>query len=157
MSGPDLHIALYHPEIPQNTGNIGRLCLGVDATLHLVHPLSFRTDEKAVRRAGLDYWKQIRLVEHPSEDAFWSWVGARPVRLYSSHGKAPYTACAYARGDVLLFGRETKGLPPELVEARGAYHIPMIGPTRSLNLANAVAVVVYEALQQLQPALFSGG
>ena len=152
---PDLHVALYHPEIPQNTGNIGRLCLGIDATLHLVHPLAFDTSEKAVRRAGLDYWKHVRRVEHESEEAFWAWVADRPVHLFSSHGRRPYTACPYAPGDVLLFGRETVGLPSELVEARGAWHIPMTGPTRSLNLANAVAVVVYEALQRLEPALFA--
>lgn len=151
---PELHVALYHPEIPQNTGNIGRLCLGIDATLHLVHPLSFDTSEKAVRRAGLDYWKDVRKVEHPDEDAFWAWVGERRVHLFSSHGAAPYTRARYAWDDVLLFGKETVGLPPELVAARGAWHIPMPGTTRSLNLANAVAVVSYEALRQLRPALF---
>ncbi len=151
----DLHVALYHPEIPQNTGNIGRLCLAVDATLHLVHPLSFDTSEKAVRRAGLDYWKQVRLVEHPDEISFWSWVGERRVHLYSSHGTRPYTACAYAPGDVLLFGCETVGLPEDLVSARGAWRIPMIGATRSLNLANAASIVVYEALRQLEPQLFA--
>lgn len=152
---PDLHVALYHPEIPQNTGNIGRLCLGLDATLHLVRPLSFDIDEKAVRRAGLDYWKHVRLVDHADEDAFWSWVGDRRVHPFSSHGERPYTACRYERGDVLLFGRETVGLPPELVASRGAFHIPMIGPIRSLNLANAVSVVCYEALRQLRPDLFA--
>jgi tRNA (cytidine/uridine-2'-O-)-methyltransferase len=155
MTGPDLHIALYHPEIPQNTGNIGRLCLGLDATLHLVHPLAFDTSEKAVRRAGLDYWKHVKLVEHPDEDAFWAWAEGRRIHLFSSHGAQPYTSVAYAEGDVLLFGRETVGLPPELVAARGALHIPMIGATRSLNLANAVAVVAYEALRQLRPSLFA--
>lgn len=151
----DLHVVLYHPEIPQNTGNIGRLCLGLDATLHLVHPLSFQTDEKAVRRAGLDYWKHVRLMEHPDEAAFWAWAADRRVHLFSSHGQRPYSACRYERGDVLLFGRETVGLPPELVAARGAFHIPMVGPIRSLNLANAVAVVCYEALRQLEPDLFA--
>ena len=152
---PDLHVALYHPEIPQNTGNIGRLCLGLDATLHLVRPLSFDIDEKAVRRAGLDYWKHVKLVEHTDEDAFWAWVADRRIHLYSSHGERPYTTCRYERGDVLLFGRETVGLPPELVASRGAFHIPMIGPIRSLNLANAVSVVCYEALRQLEPDLFA--
>lgn len=151
---PDLHVALYHPEIPQNTGNIGRLCLGIDATLHLVHPLSFDTSEKAVRRAGLDYWKDVRLIEHADEATFWAWVGDRRVHLFSSHGEAPYTRAAYAWEDVLLFGRETTGLPPELVAARGAWRIPMPGATRSVNLSNAVAIVAYEALRQLRPALF---
>lgn len=151
---PRFHIALYHPEIPQNTGNIGRLCLGIGARLHLVHPLSFDTSEKAVRRAGLDYWREVDRIEHPDEDHFWRWVGGRRVHLYSSHGAAPYTRCRHALDDVLLFGRETVGLPPELVAARGAWQIPMPGPIRSLNLANAVSVVAYHALAQLEPALF---
>jgi tRNA (cytidine/uridine-2'-O-)-methyltransferase len=150
----ELHVALYHPEIPPNTGNIGRLCLGVGATLHLVHPLSFDTSEKAVRRAGLDYWKHVKRVEHADERSFWDWASERRVHLFSSRGSRPYTACVHAPGDVLLFGKETSGLPDDLIDARGAYFIPMTGPTRSLNLANAVAVVVYSALQQLQPDLF---
>ena len=129
--------------------------MGVGATLHLVHPLAFDTSEKAVRRAGLDYWKHVSKIEHPNEDAFWGWVADRPVHLFSSHGKRPYTVCPYAQGDVLVFGRETAGLPETLVAERGAWHIPMTGPTRSLNLANAVAVVVYAALQRLEPPLFA--
>jgi tRNA (cytidine/uridine-2'-O-)-methyltransferase len=154
LSERSFHVALYHPEIPQNTGNIGRLCLAVDATLHLVHPLSFDTDEKAVRRAGLDYWKYVRLVEHEDEAAFWAWVGARQVWPFSSHGDAPYTRIRFAPGDVLLFGRETVGLPADVIEARGAHTIPMVGATRSLNLANAASIVAYEALRQLRPELF---
>jgi tRNA (cytidine/uridine-2'-O-)-methyltransferase len=155
MARHDLHLALYHPEIPQNTGNIGRLCLGIDATLHLVHPLSFDVSEKAVRRAGLDYWKHVRLLEHPDEEAFWAWAAGRRVHLFSSHGKRPYTAIDWQPGDVLLFGRETVGLPKELVAERGAWSIPMIGATRSLNLANAVSIVAYEALQALAPEVFA--
>lgn len=154
MSEPVLHVALYHPEIPQNTGNVGRLCVGIGARLHLVRPLSFDTSAAAVRRAGLDYWRHLDLADHPDEDAFWSWAGDRRVHLYSSHGTAPYTRAGYARGDVLLFGCESVGLPRALVEERGAFQIPMTGPVRSLNLSNAVAVVAYEALRQLEPALF---
>lgn len=150
----DLHIALYHPEIPQNTGNIGRLCVAVEATLHLVHPLSFDTSEKAVRRAGLDYWRHVALVEHRDEAAFWRWAEGRRVLAYSSHGERSYTACRHLPGDVLLFGRETVGLPRELVERLGGWRIPMTGPVRSLNLANAVSIVTYEAYRQLRPALF---
>lgn len=154
MADPLLHIALYHPEIPPNTGNVGRLCVGLGLRLHLVHPLGFSTDDRAVRRAGLDYWRHVDVVEHADEEAFWAWVGERPIHLFSSHGAGPYTACPYAPGDVLLFGRESVGLPPGLVEARGAWRIPLTGPIRSLNLSNAVAVVAYQALQRLQPALF---
>lgn len=152
---PVFHIALYHPEIPPNTGNIGRLALGIGATLHLVHPISFDISEKAVRRAGLDYWKHVSLVEHADEDAFWAWAEGRRVHLYSSHGVRPHTAAAYERGDVLLFGRETVGLPRELVAARGAWRIPMTGPIRSLNLANAVSIVAHHCLHVIEPAAFT--
>lgn len=107
-----------------------------------------------MRRAGLDYWKHVDLVEHSDEAAFWAWAGERRVHLFSSHGAGVYTDCPYAAGDVLLFGRETVGLPRALVAERGAWRIPMSGPTRSLNLGNAVAVVVYQALQRVRPALF---
>ncbi|MCB9676787.1 MAG: tRNA (cytidine(34)-2'-O)-methyltransferase [Alphaproteobacteria bacterium] len=157
MAGPTdpvLHVVLYTPEIPPNTGNAGRLCLGIGARLHVVHPIPFQMDEKAVRRAGLDYWKHVDLQEHADAAAFWSWAEGRRVFLYSSHGDRPYTAPTYARGDVLVFGCETSGLPRELVAERGAYTIPMTGPIRSLNLSNAVAVVVYGALRDVAPALF---
>ncbi len=154
---PDLHIALYHPEIPQNTGNIGRLCVGLDLALHLVHPIAFSLEERYVRRAGLDYWRSVDLHEHADAGAFWAWAEGRRVHLFSSHGARPYTSAPYAKGDVLVFGRESVGLPPELVTARGAWRIPMSGPTRSLNLANAVAVVAYGALQSVRPSLFADG
>lgn len=157
MEDASVHVALYHPEIPPNTGNAGRLCVAVGGVLHVVHPIPFQMDEKAVRRAGLDYWKHVRLVEHADEAAFWRWAEGRRVHLFSSHGQAPYTAVRYRRGDVLLFGRETVGLPPDLVAARGAYRIPMEeGPIRSLNLSNAVAVVVYEAMRHVRPEWFPG-
>jgi tRNA (cytidine/uridine-2'-O-)-methyltransferase len=154
MASPDLHIALYHPEIPPNTGNIGRLCLGIGAALHVVHPIGFSMDAKTVRRAGLDYWRQVDLREHANEDAFWSWVGDRTVHLFSKRGGSSFAQCPFASGDVLLFGCETVGLPRDLIEARGAYRIPMTGPTRSLNLSNAVAVIAYQALLTVQPELF---
>ncbi|MCA9571157.1 MAG: tRNA (uridine(34)/cytosine(34)/5-carboxymethylaminomethyluridine(34)-2'-O)-methyltransferase TrmL [Myxococcales bacterium] len=155
MTDPCLHIVLYHPEIPPNTGNVGRLCLGLGLRLHLVHPLGFSTDAKAVRRAGLDYWQHVDLVEHAHEDAFWRWAEGRRVFLYSSHGERPFTSVRHERGDVLVFGQETVGLPKELVAARGALTIPMSGPIRSLNLSNAVAVVTYHALQAVEPGLFA--
>lgn len=154
MAGCGIHIALYHPEIPPNTGNIGRLCVGVGATLHVVHPIGFSMDEKAVRRAGLDYWPHLDLVEHESEEAFWAWAADRTVHLFSARGSRPYTEAPYSEGTVLLFGRETVGLPRSLVAERGSWRIPAPGPVRSLNLANAVAVVVYEALQRVRPQLF---
>lgn len=154
MHDPVLHIALLEPEIGPNAGSIGRLCLGVGARLHLVHPLGFQTDEKAVRRAGLDYWKHVDVVEHVDASAFWSWAAGRRVHLFSARAPRPYTALRFARGDVLLFGRESVGLPAELLARHPAWCIPQRGPIRSLNLANAVSVVTYGALQQLDPALF---
>lgn len=152
MSAPLLHIALYHPEIPPNTGNVGRLCVGLGAALHVVHPIAFSMDAKQVRRAGLDYWKHVDLHEHADEAAFWAWAEGRRVHLYSAHGEGSYTQATYQPGDVLLFGCETRGLPDALVAERGAWRIPMRpGPIRSLNLSNAVAVVAMEAVRQLQP------
>ena len=150
-----LHIALLNPEIPQNTGNIGRLCLGLELTLHLVHPLGFSTDTKAVRRAGLDYWKHVAVQEHADAAAFFDWVGARRVLAFSSHSRTPYTQAPFAPGVVLLFVRESVGLPPEIRQAHDAYTIPMSGETRSLNLSNAVAVIAYQAMQSVRPSLFS--
>jgi tRNA (cytidine/uridine-2'-O-)-methyltransferase len=154
VQSPPLHIALYHPEIPQNTGNIGRLCLGIGARLHLIHPLGFSTDQKAVRRAGLDYWKHVDVCEHRSDQAFFDWAGDRVIHALSSHAVAPYTACPCASGDVLLFGPESAGLPSEILTRLPSYKIPMTGPTRSLNLSNAVAVVAYGLMQTVHPELF---
>ena len=157
MAAPPLHIALIQPEIGPNTGNIGRLCLGVGARLHLIHPLGFSTSDKAVRRAGLDYWKHVDCVEHTDLTAFWSWLTEDPARrfhLMSTRGSRPYTAATYRREDVLIFGRESKGLPASLVDTHGALRIPMPGPIRSLNLANAAAIVTMTALQQILPELF---
>ena len=151
-----LHVVLVNPEIPPNTGNVGRLCVAVDATLHVVHPIPFQMDAKAVRRAGLDYWKHVRLVEHADTDAFWSWAEGRRVHLFSSHGRASYLDCPYQDDDVLVFGRETVGLPREWVEERGGYHVPMApGPIRSLNLGNAAAIVVYAAVARIRPPWFA--
>ena len=151
---PRFHIALLNPEIGPNTGNIGRLSLGVGARLHLVHPLGFRTDEKAVRRAGLDYWKHVDVQEHADEQSFLRWVGSRPLHLFSARGERAYARCPFEPGSVLLFGRESRGLPDHLITAHGAFRIPIEGSVRSLNLANAVAVVAYAALQRVEPALF---
>jgi len=144
------------PEIPGNTGNIGRLALGLGARLHLVRPLGFETGEKAARRAGIDHWAHVDLQEHADEAAFFSWAAGRKVHLFSSHGAGCFTQVDFQTGDVLLFGCESVGLPSRLVKEHGAWRIPLEGPVRSLNLSNAVAVVSYQALQQIQPALFSG-
>ncbi len=152
MAEPLFHVALIHPEIPQNTGNIGRMCLGVGARLHLVHPLGFSVGEPAVRRAGLDYWKSVDVLEHPDLTAFWAWVGERRTWCMTAHGATVYTNVPYAPGDVLVFGRESVGLGA-IADGRNTVRIPMVG-TRSLNLSNAAAVVAYAALARLRPELF---
>ena len=150
-----LHIALYEPEIPQNTGNIGRLCLGLGAQLHLIHPLGFQIDEKAVRRAGLDYWKHVSLREHASFAEFMDWVGQRKVFALSTKSTASAWDVTFGPGDVLLMGPETRGLPLDVREATIPIRIPMTGHIRSLNLANATAIVAYQAISQINPSWFS--
>ncbi len=151
---PVLHIALMNPEIGPNAGNIGRLCLGIGARLHLIHPLGFQTDDKAVRRAGLDYWRHVDVVEHQSSEAFWAWAHGRSVYPFTTKSKDSYAQITFARGDILLFGPESRGLAESVLSQRGGWTIPMTGPIRSLNLSNAVAVVAYAALQQLEGDLF---
>ena len=153
--GAILHVVLYQPQIPQNTGNIARTCAAVGAELHLVEPLGFSVSESAVRRAGLDYWSEVTVHRHAGLDPVLAAgsPGRGQLVLLSTHGTRPYTQVGYRRGCYLLFGNETAGLPAEL---RARYEgvtarIPMRRGLRSLNLANAVAVVVYEALRQLAP------
>lgn len=154
MDDPCVHVVLMNPEIPGNTGNVGRLCVGVGARLHLVHPLGFDTSEKAVRRAGLDYWRSVDLMEHDNIEAFLRWSTGRPVMAFSARATRSYAAVDYPEGSVLLFGRETVGLPEHVVQRFDAVSIPAPGPVRSLNLSNAVAVGVYHALHQIRPAWF---
>jgi tRNA (cytidine/uridine-2'-O-)-methyltransferase len=154
---PGLHIALIHPQIGPNAGNIGRLCLGIGACLHLVHPLGFSTSDKAVRRAGLDYWKHVRCIEHPDLDGFLTWAGGRRVFAYSARSQKTFTEVTHKAGDVLVFGREADGLPSSLKNHWPVLQIPIAGPIRSLNLSNAVAIVAYGALAQVRPELFPPG
>ena len=147
-----LHVALWEPEIPPNTGNIARLCAATGAVLHLIGRLGFRLDDRHLRRAGLDYWPHVAIRQHATFDAFASALdGARVIPLSSKTERA-YTRIGYRDGDCLLFGSESKGLP-ETVLARyadTAVTIPMpAGRARSLNLATAVGIVLYEALRQL--------
>ena len=147
-----LHVVLYQPEIPPNTGNVIRLCANTGARLHLIHPLGFRLDDARLRRAGLDYHEYARVEEHADLAAFIATV--RPPRLFalSTRGTRGYHTVAYRAGDALLFGPETRGLPADVLAQLGAEHVlrlPMAADNRSLNLSNAVAVVVYEAWRQL--------
>ena len=147
-----LHVALYEPEIPANTGNVGRLCVGAGAALHLVGRVGFRLDDRTVRRAGLDHWRQVELFRHATLEEFENSLRGGRAFCFSARAAVPYTRVRYEPGDALLFGGESQGLPPEVVARYGgrALCIPMpSGKVRSLNLANAVAIALYEALRQL--------
>lgn len=146
-----LHIVLVEPEIPPNTGNVSRLCAGLGAHLHLIGKLGFSIDDRHLKRAGLDYWEHVKLHLHADFEAFEAaHPEARPI-FTSSHAEHLHTDWRYERDDFLVFGRETSGLPRELLARHPdrTVRIPHWGPVRSLNLSNAVAVVAYEAMRQL--------
>jgi tRNA (cytidine/uridine-2'-O-)-methyltransferase len=145
------HVVLYQPEIPPNTGNIIRLCANTGSVLHLVGPLGFELDDRKLRRAGLDYREWATLREHSTLAAFETAV--QPARLWalSTRGSRPYTLPGYRPGDAFLFGPETRGLPRDLLQTIGedaVLRLPMVASSRSLNLSNTVAVVIYEAWRQ---------
>ena len=147
-----LHVVLYRPEIPPNTGNIIRLCANTGCDLHLVGPLGFELDEPRLRRAGLDYREWTRIREHASLDAFDATHAPRRTFAFSTRSETRYCDVTFGRGDALLFGPETSGLPDSVLARypRGRrLHIPMRPESRSLNLSNAVAIAVYEAWRQL--------
>ncbi len=160
-----LHVALWEPEIPPNTGNVARLCAATGARLHLIGRLGFRTDDRSLKRAGLDYWHAVDVVRHATWEEFEASItpspptplpqGARGARVWLIDNPAPtpYTRATFTDGDMLLFGSESKGLPPHLREQFAArlIGIPMpTGAVRSLNLATAVGIVLYEALRQIE-------
>ncbi len=145
------HVVLFEPEIPPNTGNIIRLCANAGAGLHLVHPLGFTMEDRQLRRAGLDYreWASVR--EHADLEAFVATIAPARLLALTTRGVSPYQQARYAAGDALLFGPESRGLPAQLLETlpeAQRLRIPMVPGSRSLNLSNAVAVVLYEAWRQ---------
>jgi len=151
---PRLHVVLYQPEIPHNTGSVGRTCVAAGVKLWLVRPLGFRMDDYYLRRAGLDYWEHL---EFEIVDD-WAALTARlpgPYWFFSKKAGPSYTAVRYAAGDVLVFGNESQGLPDSLLQSSEgrALRIPTRPEVRSLNLSNAAAIVIYEALRQFE----SGG
>ena len=150
------HVVLVEPEIPPNTGNIARLCLATGAHLHLVGPLGFSLDDRQLRRAGLDYWPQVQKTVWASWGEFWqpprSTPPAKRAFFLTTKATRPYHAVGFQRGDFLIFGRETRGLPEGLLAAQPAearLTIPMLPEARSLNLATAVAIVLFEAVRQV--------
>jgi len=149
-----LNIGLWEPEIPPNTGNIARLCAAAGCPLHLIGPLGFRIDEKSLRRAGLDYWESVELYRHDTLAEFENILQSQGANIYclSAHAVQSYTKIAFRPGVGLLFGAETRGLPPEVLARYRdqSYTIPMVsGKVRSLNLATAAGIVLYEGLRQL--------
>ncbi len=146
-----LNIVLVEPEIPQNTGNIARTCAALGATLHLVHPLEFDISEKAVKRAGLDYWDKVKIIEYSSFDEFKSKINGNDVFLLSTKANKTYTDVRYTDDSYLIFGPETRGLPEDYIleNFENTVRIPMRNNIRSLNLSNSVAIVAYEAERQI--------
>jgi len=146
-----LNVVLVEPEIPQNTGNIARLTAATQSPLHLVGKLGFRIDEHAVRRAGVDYWHLVDLHTHPDFSHLERALDGQRLCLFSAIATKSYLDVGYQPGDALVFGKESKGLDDDLLARfpNQVYGIPTLGPVRSLNLANAVSIVVYEALRQI--------
>lgn len=165
-----IEVCLYEPEIPPNTGNIIRLCANTGAPLHLIHPLGFELTDKSCRRAGLDYKEFAEIQQHESYQLFLDWIAtspsaprndgvggiatSQPRKIYActTKGKVNYTDVNFQSGDVLLFGPETRGLPDDVLDSlppEQLIRIPMLPQSRSLNLSNSVAVILYEAWRQL--------
>ena len=145
-----LHIALYQPEIPPNTGNIIRLCANAGASLHLIHPLGFQWEDKRLRRAGLDYHEWTTVYHYDSWNDFINAQVHRRIFACTTKSKTCYATIQYNIDDLLLFGPETRGLPSEILNDHVSIRIPMTANGRSLNLSNAVGIILFEAWRQLQ-------
>lgn len=148
-----IHVVLYQPEIPSNTGNIARTCAATDTTLHLIRPLGFSTDDKMLKRAGLDYWEFVNVQYYDSLDEFYEKNEGGEFFYLTKFGQKPFTTFDYSNKEkdyFFIFGRETTGLPPEVREKNKdrSLRIPMTENVRSLNLSNTAAILIYEALRQ---------
>jgi tRNA (cytidine/uridine-2'-O-)-methyltransferase len=152
-----LHIALIQPQIPPNTGNIARLCAATDSSLHLIEPLGFSIDDSEVRRAGLDYWDAVDLWVHPNWFAFRDAIDRNRCLYFSAKATRSYWEAPYRPNSCLVFGSETEGMPQRILEKHPeqCFTIPMVGPVRSLNLATAVGIVLYEAIRQTNRTAFA--
>jgi tRNA (cytidine/uridine-2'-O-)-methyltransferase len=147
-----MHIILHQPEIPGNTGNIGRTCVATGTSLHLIEPLGFRLGEKEIKRAGMDYWPQLELYRYINFEAFREAHPHATIWMATTKARRLYTQAAFGSDDFIMFGRESAGIPEEILVDYEAtsIRIPMLPAIRSLNLSNAVAIVLYEALRQQQ-------
>ena len=147
------HIVLFEPQIPSNTGNVARTCVAFEAALHLIHPLGFKIDNKHLQRAGLDYWPHLQLDQHSNFNSWWQGIRSkRRVFFFSSKVRRPYTQNKFQKGDSLVFGSETHGLPEHVFIEQGEQmlNIPFSGPVRCLNLSNAVSIALSEAVRQVR-------
>ena len=144
------NVVLFEPEIPQNTGNIARTCACTGCRLHLVEPMGFRPTERNLARAGCDYWDDVEIVRWPCTEAFLEAHGGDELHLFTGHAEATLADAAFTDGAYLVFGRESRGIDPQILQANAGrcVRIPMLEGMRSLNLSNAVAVAVYAALSQ---------
>ncbi|KAF0815665.1 tRNA (cytidine(34)-2'-O)-methyltransferase [Bacillus sp. ZZV12-4809] len=148
-----LHVVLYQPEIPANTGNIARTCAATDTTLHMIRPLGFSTEDKRLKRAGLDYWQHVKIVFHDSLDDFFKSTEDSEYFYVTKYGTSPYSEFDYSSVEkdyYFIFGKETSGLPKDLIERskERLLKVPINDNVRSLNLSNTAAILVYEALRQ---------
>ncbi|MBA2481904.1 MAG: tRNA (cytidine(34)-2'-O)-methyltransferase [Planctomycetes bacterium] len=142
-----MHLALYQPQIPGNTGNIGRLCVGMRASLQIIGPCAFDFSEKSLKRAGLDYWPNLDWALHPTPEDFLAWLGNRQPWLITKHGLTCFDQPEYREEDVIILGNEVRGLPSAWHDrwSKRTVHIPILGPIRAFNLANAAAMVLSQA------------
>ena len=147
-----LNIVLYEPEIPANTGNIGRTCVATGTKLHLIEPLGFSLSEKALKRAGMDYWSQLEVERYVNYEDFLQRTPGAKIYMATTKAKKIYSEASYEPDCYIMFGKESAGIPEEILveHPEECVRIPMIGETRSLNLSNSVAIVLYEALRQNQ-------
>lgn len=145
-----MNIILHQPEIPGNTGNIGRTCVATGTPLHLIEPLGFRLDEKSIWRAGMDYWKDLDVQRYTNFDEFKEQHPGVRIWMATTKARQTYTEVCYSQEDYIMFGRESAGIPEEILveNEENCIRIPMLPAIRSLNLSNAVAIVLYEALRQ---------
>lgn len=145
-----MNIILFEPEIPQNTGNIGRTCVATGTKLHLIEPMGFRLDEKQIKRAGMDYWKDLDVTVYINYEDFLEKNPNAKIYMATTKAEHSYTEVAYDEDCFIMFGKESSGIPEEILlkNRENTIRIPMVGEIRSLNLANSVAIVLYEALRQ---------
>ncbi len=145
-----MHIILHQPEIPANTGNIGRTCVATGTSLHLIEPLGFRLNEKEIKRAGMDYWEHLDVTRYMNFEEFKALHPQAKIWMATTKAKRTYTEVSYGAEDFIMFGKESAGIPEEILVdyEESCIRIPMLSQIRSLNLSNSVAIVLYEALRQ---------